>query len=117
MTRSPRPVVRLHITTIALATLLTGCAAEYSPYALHDHPIRFDPAAIPIPDHTPFDTDPARRAVYQHFYWYGYADALAAASSTMCGNDHPWYDAQRTGYYAGQRDGSLHRFPTTSPTP
>jgi hypothetical protein len=68
-----------------------------------------DPDGL-LPSTTPFDGNPAMRAVYQNYYWFGYAEAMRGVGSTFCDNGHPWYDAQRRGFYDGQIEGFQKRY-------
>jgi hypothetical protein len=58
-----------------------------------------------MPERTPFDADPAMRAVYLNYYWFGFREGRRGASSSYCDNGHPWYEVQMRGYYDGQTAG------------
>jgi hypothetical protein len=76
----------------------------------------YDPADVRLPSTTPFDGDAAMRAIYQNYYWLGYAEALRGVGTTFCGNGHPWYDVQLRGFYDGQLAGFRHRHASTRST-
>jgi hypothetical protein len=76
----------------------------------------YDPADVKLPSTTPFDGDAAMRAVYQNYYWFGYAEALRGFGTTFCGNGHPWYEVQMRGFYDGQRDGFRQKNPSIPST-
>jgi hypothetical protein len=84
-----------------------SCAPASRPLDLRQN--TGDPEGV-LPSTTPFDDDPAMRAVYQNYYWFGYAEAMRGVGSTFCGNGHPWYDAQRRGFYDGQMEGFRKRY-------
>jgi len=64
---------------------------------------------VKLPTTTPFDNDPAMRAVYQDYDWLGYAQALRGIGTSFCSSDHPWYLVQFRGFSDGQRDGVQRR--------
>jgi hypothetical protein len=92
------------LTVLVIAISLCGCTSESAPYAVPDTPRRFDSQSVHFPDRTPYDREPTLRAVYQNYYWFGYADGLLMRGTTFCDNSHPWYEIQTRGYYDGQRD-------------
>ena len=80
---------------------VSGCATR-SP-----QPPRFALSSenVPLPEQTPFDDDPAMRAVYLNYYWFGYREGRSGMGSSFCGNGHPWYEVQWRGYTDGQTAG------------
>ena len=78
-----------------------GCAT----HSFHPPSPSADPANVRMPVQTPYDNDPAMRAVYLNYYWFGYHDGMRGVTGSFCGNNHPWYDVQRDGISDGYRDG------------
>jgi len=65
---------------------------------------------VVLPAQTPFDNDAAMRAVYQNYYWSGYALALRGIGRSFCDDEHPWYLVQLRGFSDGQRDGFSRKY-------
>jgi hypothetical protein len=102
------------IVPMLCAVCLVSCSPKSAPSELQGS--HYDPADVKLPSTTPFDDDAAMRAVYQNYYWFGYAEALSGIGSTFCGNGHPWYAVQMRGFYDGQVDGFAHKHPSASST-
>ena len=96
------------VALILSATSFISCAPKSPPSETHLSD--YDPAEVRLPSTTPFDNDVAMRAIYQNYYWLGYAEALRGIGSSYCGNDHPWYVVQFRGFSDGQRDGFQKRY-------
>jgi hypothetical protein len=90
------------VLALTAASIMIGCAGggppKVQPRALPDEPVH-------LPVATPFDDDPAFRAVYLNYYWFGYSEATRGVGATFCDNGHPWYEVQQRGYSDGQTAG------------
>jgi hypothetical protein len=103
------------VTSCLTLAFIAGCASHPSEFAIPDPPVSSAArATAKLPDRTPFDADPAMRAVYQNYYWLGYAEARMGGASSFCDNGHPWYEVQFRGFSDGQRDGLTWRRPATT---
>jgi hypothetical protein len=92
---------------VLLGALFAGCATHTAPESAGygNRRARLARREVPMPTTTPFDTDSTQRAVYREWYWFGYTEGLSGTTSSFCGSEHPWNDAQFSGHSDGNRDG------------
>ena len=88
---------------------LSGCVSKHSGGSRHGldeyeaRLARVQNVSVPLPERTPYDSDPEARRDYLDFYRDGYRSALTGIHMTCCLGECPNREARVHGWYAGGR--------------